>query len=142
MFIIAESLAIEICDEYASRFGPGSALLIYEGAPPVNPQAPITTQVLLIQVDFNAPAFDPSVLISMPKKAAQAALAGTPLQQPVIAAGTAQFFRLTNGTDPIVQGDVTDQTGNGQVKMASTNVSTGVDATVISGFIRVPTGEL
>lgn len=143
MLIISETLALAICDEYGARFTAGSVLRIYEGATPANPQVPITTEVLLIEVPFDDPAFDPSVIVTLPKKAAQAALAGTPLQSPVIAAGTASFFRLVNGTgDEIIQGDVTDQTGNGQVKMASVNVTTGVDATVISGFARVPTGEL
>lgn len=143
MLIISENLALEICDEYGLRFTAGSALRIYDGVAPANPQVAITTQVLLIEVLFNDPAFDPAVIVSMPKKAAQAALAGTPLQNPVVAAGSASFFRLFSGSgDDIVQGDVSDQTGNGQVKMASTNVSTGVDATIISGFVRVPTGEL
>lgn len=143
MLIISEPLALEICDEYGARFTAGSVLRIYEGVTPANPQVPITTEVLLIEIPFNNPAFDPAVIVSAPKKAAQAALAGTPIQSPVIAAGTASFFRLVNGAgDQIIQGDVTDQTGNGQVKMASVNVSLGVDATVISGFARVPTGEL
>lgn len=112
-----------------------STLVIYGGAAPADADTAIGAQPVLVSFDLPDPAFGPGADTNPGGTVTLNAV--TPVQ--ASATGTATFFRIYNGDDDCVsQGSVTDTTGNGDLKISSTSVISGIDVTVVSGTITMP----
>lgn len=135
---IANEAAIAAAEAVADLVDAGataSKLIIYGGAAPAEPNVAIGAQPKLVEFDLPDPAFgagadtNPGGTVTLN--------AVTPVQ--ALATGTATFFRLVNGDGLVVgQGTVTDTTGNGDLKLSSTSIISGIDVTVVSGTVTMP----
>lgn len=116
---------------------PASTLVIYGGAAPANVSVAIGAQTKLVEFELPDPAFgapsdlDPGAIATAnPVTSVQA-----------IGTATATFFRLIDGAGTAhIQGTVTDTAGNGDLKLSSTAIITGIDVTVVSLTVTMPEG--
>lgn len=104
-------------------------LVIFDGTEPVAPGDAITDQVELASFTLPRPAFTAAV-----DMLDGAECQANPIDSVLAAAsGTAAFFRVLDGDGVVVlQGSVTDNTGDGDVKISSTSVLSGVEVSVLS----------
>lgn len=138
--IFAEALTVETLDYIHSKFGSGAKLQVYSDPVPANPQVALTTQTLLLEIEYDDPAFQAAFISG---KSAVALADGLPISSPGIAGGVASWFRIVDAADvPLQQSDVTGPLGTGTLKMATTTVVAGVNATLVAYTGRLPTGEL
>lgn len=138
--IFAEALTVDTLDYIHSQFGTGAKLQVYNDPVPANPQAALTTQALLLEINYDNPAFLPAAISG---KSAVALADGLPISAPGIANGDATWFRIVDAADvPLQMSDVTGPLGTGTLKMATTTVVAGVNATLVAYTGRLPTGEL
>jgi hypothetical protein len=93
--------------------------------------------VLLVDFTLGDPSFAPATMVGTVASANANAVA------PVdgLANGTATWFRIFDSNDvAIFDGSVTDQTGNGDLKLATTTIVADVPVTVVSLTGRMSTG--
>lgn len=139
--IISQAIALSLVDAIHARIDAGATagnLRIYSCARPASPEAAVPgASVLLVDFDLNDPAFAPATMVGTVASANANAVA------PVngIVNGTATWFRIFDSNDvAIFDGSVTDQTGNGDLKLATTTIVGGVPVTVVSLTGRMSTG--
>jgi hypothetical protein len=114
---------------------PASSLVIYGGTPPANASAALSSNPVLVDFALPDPAFGAAADLN--PGAIVTAEAITPVT--ASATGTATFFRILDGDDNVIlQGSVTDTGGNGDLKLSSTAIISGIDVTVVSLTITMP----
>lgn len=140
---ITNAVAIVACNAINARIDSGAAnggkgkLAIYSGTRPVTGNDPIVAQTKLIEFELPNPCFQGAV---------QVGSTGTATANPItpvtaLASGNASFFRVFNSDDvAIFDGDVTDTTGNGDLKLSTVAVVAGIDVTVVSLTAIMPEG--
>lgn len=137
---LSNAAAILAAEAVAGRINVGAAastLVIYAGVAPADTDTAIGAQPVLVSFELPDPAFGAG---------ADTNPGGTCTLNPVdpvqaLATGTATFFRIIDGDGvAVTQGVVTDTTGNGDLKLSSTSVISGIDVTVVSGTITMPEG--
>jgi hypothetical protein len=110
---------------------------IYTGTQPAGPGS-AATGTLLASVTLNDPAFG-AASAGVATLDVDPALTGT-----AVADGTAGWFRLLDSTEAgstglgIVDGTVTATGGGGQLTLATTTVTTGLQVQITSGAITMP----
>lgn len=138
--VFSEALTVDTLDHIHSNFGPGAKLRIYNDPPIANPQVALTTQTLLLEIPYDNPAFQGATISG---KSAVALADGLPISAPGIAGGDATWFMIVDAADtPLQLSDVSGPLGTGTLKMATTTVVAGVNATLVAYTGRLPTGEL
>jgi len=137
---ISTDAAIAACNTITALFdaGEGAAKLrIYGGTRPASVDTPISNQTLLVEFELQKPAFGAAV---------DANNGGHATAEPVdpvqaLQTGNAVFFRVFDGDDKaIMDGDVSDTSGTGDLKLSSTSVIQGIDVTVVSFTVTMPKG--
>jgi hypothetical protein len=139
--IISQAIALSLVDAIHARIdagaGPGQ-LEIYSGTRPANPEAAVPgASVLLVDFTLEDPAFAAATMVGT------VATANAAQPDPVNGAanGTATWFRILDSDNvAIMDGSVTDQTGNGDLKLATTTITAGVPVTIVSLTGRLSTG--
>jgi hypothetical protein len=139
--IISQALALAAVDNIHAAIDAGAAgghLRVYSGSRPANPEAAVPgASVLLVDFTLGDPSFAPATMVGTVASANANAVA------PVdgLANGTATWFRIFDSNDvAIFDGSVTDQTGNGDLKLATTTIVADVPVTVVSLTGRMSTG--
>lgn len=124
------SLLADAIDNDANTSGPGK-ILVYSGSAPATADSAVTG-TLLATFTLNATAFGNA-------SNGVITLNGVPLTVAASASGTAGYFRLTrgNGTTCILQGAVS--TSGAEMNLNTTTITSGVNVTITSGTITVPT---
>jgi len=141
---IADQAAIDACDSIVDRIDLGATnaegrIRIYDGTQPANPDtAPGAT--LLAELNMSAPpAFGAA---AMNGNFAEATANTITDDTSADATGTATWFRYVDrDAGGVVDGDVSDTGGAGDLKLNSTSISAGAQVSITSAVIRVPTGE-
>lgn len=106
----------------------GGKIAIYTGTQPTDPTVAITGQTKLVEFTLGSPAFG---------AAASDAIRSTvtlnnPTPVAALATGTAAWFRVSDsGGVALWDGDVTDTTGNGNVKMSTTSIVSGINVAIV-----------
>lgn len=110
--------------------GGAAKILIKDGTPPANASATITGTTLATFTLAN-PAFSSSGGVLT--------LLSTPLTVEASATGTATYFRimLNNGTTTVLQGSVA--TSGAELNLNTTSITSGVNVTITSGTVTMPT---
>lgn len=139
--IISQAIALALVNQIHAAIDAGSAaghLRIYSGARPANPEAAVPGgSTLLVDFELNDPAFAAATMVG--NVASANAEAVDPV--PGAANGTATWFRVSDSAGVAVfDGSVTDQTGNGDLKLATTTIVATVPVTVVSLTGRLSTG--
>lgn len=139
--IIAQSLALELVDAIHARLDGGAAggqLRVYSGVRPANPEAAVPgASVLLVEFELADPAFQPAAMVGTVASANAFPITA----QDGLANGTATWFRMTDDNNlAVFDGSVSDQTGNGDLKLATTTIQAAVPVTVVSLTGRMSTG--
>lgn len=114
---------------------PASTLVIYGGAAPASVNVAIGAQPVLVTFALPDPAFGAPVNLNPGAIATANAIAS------VVATGTAAatFWRMIDGDGKaVLQGSVSDTAGNGDLKLSSTAIITGIDVTVVSLTVTQP----
>lgn len=140
---LANAVAIVACDAINARINSGVAnsgkgmLRIYSGTRPATADDALTTQSKLIEFTLPNPCFAPAVEVGATGTATANAI--TPVT--ALASGSATFFRIVNSDGIIIfDGDVTDTTGAGDLKLSTVAVVNGIDVTVVSLTAIMPEG--
>ncbi|MFQ5347363.1 MAG: hypothetical protein ACE5ED_05920 [Rhodothalassiaceae bacterium] len=108
-------------------------LKVYAGTKPASPNVALTTQTLLADLVFSAPAFGTTDASGVATANAITADASAD------ASGTASFFRIEDSNGVVVfQGDVTATGGGGDLELATTTITAGVQVSISSLTITVP----
>lgn len=126
------------CDAISAKVDEASAvgkLIVYSGTVPAATDEALSDQNALVEFELYDPAFSPSVSANGGGHATANPIA--PVKAG--ATGTATFFRIYDGDNKAVgQGDVSDITGNGAMKMSATAILQDIDATVVSLTLTLP----
>ena len=96
----------------------GGVMRFYDGAQPANADTPVTSQVLLAEISFNATAFGAAVNgVATANAFTQDSSAN--------ATGTATWYRTwkSDGTTPLMDGSI--GTSGSNINMASTSITAG-----------------
>jgi hypothetical protein len=137
---ISIALATAAADAIAAAVDVGvplSTLVIYDGAEPADADVAVTTQVALVTFELPAPAFGAAAPVA---GGAQITANAIP-EVDADADGTATWFRIYDGDGlPILQGDVTDTLGSGNLKVSSTAIVDGIAVEIVSMTFRQLTG--
>lgn len=113
---------------YATTIGSGASLEIRSGAKPATPET-AASGTLLVTVPITG---------SFTASGATLTSADPAAASPV-AAGTAGHFRLkTSGGTAVIDGDVSDGSGSGDLKLGNTSIQMGVPVDLGSISINVP----
>lgn len=108
-------------------------LKIYAGTRPASPNDALTTQTLLADLVFSDPAFGATSTAGVVTANAITADASAD------ASGTASFFRIEDSAGAVLfQGDVTATGGGGDLELATTTITAGVQVSISSLTITVP----
>lgn len=139
-FEVSKTCAVKIAAAISATVQDGvtadapSKIVIYSGAIPDNPDTDVSGNELAIFKLAN-PAFSEAVFAN---NGGYIALNNVPPVQG-LADGKASFFRIYNGTGKAVcQGTVTNTEGNGDMKVSSTSIITGIDVTIVSYTLTYP----
>lgn len=134
---IHPDMCVTMCDDATSYLDAGSTLVVYAGSVPALITDAITTQTPCLEYALPDPVFDPAV----PTTAGGTATANAITTVNALATNTVTFFRAYDSGDvPRIQGTVTDPAGNGDLKITTTDVTSGVAVEVISWTVNVPKG--
>lgn len=123
--IAAADAVVDLIDQGAAP----ATLIVYDGAEPADASVAVSTQIALVEFDLPDPLFG---------NAADTGIGGQAVANPVDPvtagnSGTASWFRITNGNGVVIlQGSVTDTIGNGDCKISSTSIVSGIEVSVIS----------
>lgn len=139
-FEVSKTCAVKIAAAISATVQDGvtddtpSKIVIYSGTIPENPDVAVSGDELAIFKLVN-PAFSEAVFAN---NGGYIALNNVPPVQG-LADGKASFFRIYNGTGKAVcQGTVTSTEGNGDMKVSSTSIITGIDVTIVSYTLTYP----
>lgn len=131
----AAMAAVVAFTTFADAGVPASKLRIYGGAVPALADVALGAQALLVDFTLAAPSFGAPTDLNPGALATANAIASVVAS----ATGTATFFRIINGDGTVaMQGSVTDTAGNGDLKLSSTAIITGIDVTVVSLTVTQP----
>lgn len=124
------SLLADAIDNDANTSGPGKIILYGGSEPATADTAPSATVLATFTLSATAFGAASNGVIT---------LAGVPLTVAASASGTATHFRLTrgNGTTVILQGTV--GTSGAQLNLNTVTITSGVNVTITSGTVTVPT---
>lgn len=116
--------------------GDSGSIKIYSGVQPANPDTAVTNQVLLAELSLPVPAFGTAVDTG----AEATATANTiPPETSVNTTGTASWFRVEDGAgNAIIDGDISESGGGGDMILNSTSLFQNGIVTVTSWVVRFP----
>lgn len=138
---IAHQVAIDACANINAKIDAGSGagkLIIYSGTRPAQADAAPSGATVLVTFTLGDPAFAAPTTVG--NNATASANAVAPVQ--AVANGTASFFRIVDSADnPVLDGSVTDTAGNGDLKLSTTAIVTGIDVSVVSLTASMPEGQ-
>ena len=125
---LAAAVAIAGCNAMVALTN-GGKIAVYDGAQPADPSVAVTTQKKLVEFTLLDPAFGAAVDGGV----GATATLNLPSAEPALDDGTATWFRVVDDADAALwDGDVTDTSGNGDMKISSTNVVQGIDVSIVS----------
>lgn len=136
---LAPATAIAMANAGVDTIDGGSAagkLRIYSGTQPADPTvAPSGT--LLVEFTLGDPAFG-----NASDGVAGATAAGNAVSPvPASNTGTASWFRIVDSDDAaILDGDITDTSGSGSLKVSSTAIIAAIDVSIVSMSFTQPKG--
>lgn len=114
---------------------PNARLAIFQGTRPATPTA--HSAILLAQFTLPTTLFGPSA-IENAEANAYAVLASIP-EANILSTGEAQWFRIFNRNDQaVMDGSVTDGSGNGDLKLQQTTLLAGRKVKIVSWITRYP----
>lgn len=135
---VHQDLAAAMCDAGVALFtagatNPNAVLQIMSGARPAELATPLGAQAILVTFDLPNDLFEPAVPTT---GGATATANDIPSAAALAAAGagtTANWWRVLD-REGIVRGDgdCTDTTGEGDMKLANTTIVSGIDVTIVS----------
>ncbi|QIG70382.1 hypothetical protein EVB87_282 [Rhizobium phage RHph_N28_1] len=138
---IAHQVAIDACNNINAKIDAGSGpgkLIIYSGTRPAQANAAPSGATVLVTFILGDPAFAAAATVG--NNATASANSVSPVQ--AVANGTASFFRIVDSDDnPVLDGSVTDTSGNGDLKLSTTAIVTGIDVSVVSLTASMPEGQ-
>ena len=128
------------CDAINALINAGagdSHVSVYNGTRPVTPETAVGAQLLLVDFPLPDPIFPGAIQVGTNATAtANAIPAATATDD-----GTATWFRVFDGNGVAVQdGDVSDTSGAGDMKLANVNIVDGITVTIVSWTATVPQG--
>lgn len=129
---LAQATADAMANAIDTKVGSAGKLIIYDNTSsvPANADASVGTNVALATFSLNNPAFGDAATGTI-------SLNVTGLTVAASASGTAAFFRITDGTNVVLQGGV--GTSGSQLNLNTTAITSGVNVTITSGTINMPT---
>jgi len=112
-------------------FGSSADIVIYDGTPPANANAALSSNNVLVSFDLaSTPFTNSNGVLTLDVDPA--------LTEAATASGTATFFRiLVGGTTSALQGTV--GTSGAQLNLNTTAITSSVNVTITSGTVTVPT---
>lgn len=126
---LANNLANAIDDDVNAGSGAGT-IKIYTGSQPATADT-TATGTLLATFTLGDPAFGAAA-------GGVITLNGTPLTVAAAATGTAGWFRMADSdNNPVLDGSV--GTSGNQINLNTTSITSGVNVTITSGTITMPT---
>jgi hypothetical protein len=129
---LAQALATTLADAVDTYLGNGGTIKIYTGTQPATADTGIGGSTLLATFTLGSPGFGNAVngVIT---------LSGTPLTVAAAATGTAGWFRMwkSDGTTAVLDGSV--GTSGAQINLNTTSITSGVNVSITSGTITMPT---
>lgn len=129
---LSSALATALADQIDSTLGNAGLIKIYTGSQPATADTAISGPTLLATFTLGSPGFGNAA-------SGVITLNGTPLTVAASATGTAGFFRMwkSDGTTAILDGSV--GTSGNQINLNTTSITSGVNVTITSGTITMPT---
>jgi hypothetical protein len=128
---LAQALATTLADAVDSYLGASGTIKIYTGTQPATADS-TATGTLLATFTLGNPGFGSAVngVIT---------LSGTPLTVAASNTGTAGWFRMwkADGTTAVLDGSV--GTSGAQINLNTTSITSGVNVSITSGTITMPT---
>jgi hypothetical protein len=128
---LAQALATTLADAVDSYLGASGTIKIYTGTQPATADS-TATGTLLATFTLGSPGFGSAVngVIT---------LSGTPLTVAASNTGTAGWFRMwkADGTTAVLDGSV--GTSGAQINLNTTSITSGVNVSITSGTITMPT---
>lgn len=126
---LAAAVAIAHAAAAIALVNNGSKLQVYDGAMPATADTALGAQVKLVEFALPNPAFQAPVdTVGGAVATGNAVTAAN-----AIATGTATWGRIVNAAgNPLWIGDVTNTAGTGAIKISSTNITNGIEISVIS----------
>lgn len=109
-------------------------LIIYSGDVPAGIDGPAAGATALVTLPLSKPSAGDATARRLNFNAIPSGGTTTPN---ATAGGTASFFRIGVGQSAILQGTVTDASGNGDMKLQSTAVTQGQPVQITSAFLAV-----
>lgn len=126
----ANQLADQL-DAYTNAGGGAGKIIIYNGTEPATADTALSGNTVLATFTLSATAFGNAA-------SGVITLAGVPLTVAASASGTASFFRLLRFDNAVVlQGSV--NTSGAQLNLNTTTITSGVNVTITSGTVTMPT---
>jgi hypothetical protein len=142
-FRISNATRNALADQLDATVNGGSAvgtIKIYSGTQPATADTALSGNTLLATFTLSNPAFGNSGATNP----GQIDLSGTPLTTTGAAAGTATFARCatggTGGAGTVFDCDVSGTGGGGTLQLNTTTISVGVNLSITSGSVTMPTG--
>lgn len=127
---LTNAVASTLANAITTAVGTSGRCKIYSGSAPATADTAVTG-TLLVDVPLSATAFGSA-------SNGVITLNGVPLTVAASASGTAGYFRITtSGGTAILQGDV--GTSGAQLNLNTTTITSGVNVTITSGTVTVPT---
>lgn len=122
------AMASAAASAYATTIGSGASLEIRSGSKPATPETAASgTLLVTIPITGSFTASGATITSADPAAASP------------VAAGTAGHFRLkTSGGTAVIDGDVSDGSGSGDLKLGNTSIQTGVPVELGVITITVP----
>lgn len=131
---LTNAAASQLADQLDAYINSGGAakIRIYSGTEPATADTALSGNTLLADFALSNPAFGAA-------SNGVITLNGTPLTVAASATGTASFFRIlqNNATTVVMQGSV--GTSGAQLNLNTTSITSGVNVTITSGTITMPT---
>lgn len=130
-------MAVAMCDVGTGYLDDGSRLVVYSGSPPALITDAVTTQVELLDYALPTDPFGDAV----PTTAGGTATANPITTVTGLDDDDAAWFRAYDSGDVArIQGTVTDPAGNGDLKISTVAITTGIAVEVINWTVTVPKG--
>jgi len=127
---LAAALASTLADALDTALGNAGTIKIYTGSQPATADT-ATGLTPLATFTLGSPGFGPA-------SSGTITLQGVPLTVAAAASGTAGWFRMaTSGGTTILDGSV--GTSGNQINLNTTSITSGVNVTITSGTITMPT---
>lgn len=129
---LATATADALANAVTTRVGTSGKVIIYNGTEPADANTALSGNTALATFTLSSTAFGSS-------SAGVITLSGTPLTVAASNTGTATFFRMTqsDGTTVVIQGTV--GTSGQQLNLNTTAITSGVNVTITSGTVTMPT---